>query len=64
MTMTGQYYYDLGTGEITQGKVRGAANRMGPYDSREEAEQALAAAAARNEAWEAEDRAWEDEEDD
>ncbi|HLS49674.1 MAG TPA: hypothetical protein VK024_06740 [Actinomycetaceae bacterium] len=58
--MTGDYYYDLATGEITRGKVRGATNRMGPYDTREEAEQALAAAAQRNEAWEAEDRAWED----
>ena len=50
--MTAEYYYDLATRDIIQGKVRGAATRMGPYPTRE----------ARNEQWEAEDRAWEDDE--
>ncbi len=60
--MTPDYYYDLATGEISQGKVRGAATRMGPYAGREEAEHALAVAQARNEQWEAADRAWDDDE--
>lgn len=50
-----KWYYDLATGEAVQGKVSGWENRMGPYDSRGEAEAALARAKARNEAWDAQD---------
>ena len=50
-----KWYYDLATGEAVQGKVGGWENRMGPYDSRGEAEDALARAKARNEAWDAQD---------
>lgn len=50
-----KWYYDLATGEAVQGTVGGWENRMGPYDSRGEAEAALARAKARNEAWDAQD---------
>lgn len=50
-----KWYYDLATGEATQGKVTGWENRMGPYGSRGEAEAALARAKARNESWDAQD---------
>jgi hypothetical protein len=36
---------------------------MGPYATREEAEAALATAQQRNESWEREDQAWDDEDD-
>lgn len=55
-----KWYYNLATGEVTQGKVSGFENRMGPYDSEEEARRAIEIAAARTEA--ADDWA-EDEED-
>ncbi|MEH0147675.1 hypothetical protein V6D40_08380 [Corynebacterium sp. Q4381] len=42
-----QFYYNPATGEVTQGKVASWDNRMGPYATREEAEQALAIAAER-----------------
>lgn len=45
-----KWYYDLATGEVTQGKVSGFENRMGPYDSAEEARRAIEIAAARTEA--------------
>jgi cell division septation protein DedD len=38
-------------------------DRLGPFDSRAEAAQALDRARERNERWAAEDRAWEGEED-
>ncbi|MCK6209371.1 SPOR domain-containing protein [Georgenia sp. EYE_87] len=56
-----EFYYNLSTGEVEEGKVHGATNRMGPYPSAEEAAQALARAEARNEKWAEEDEAWEDE---
>ena len=42
-----QFYYNPETGEVTQGKVDSWDNRMGPYATREEAEQALSIAAER-----------------
>lgn len=50
-----KWYYDVAEGRATQGKVTNWDNRMGPYDSRGEAEAALAKAKARNEAWDAQD---------
>jgi len=37
-----------------------AADRLGPYDTAADAERALQTVAARNEAWDAEDRRWKD----
>jgi hypothetical protein len=46
-----KYYYNLKTGEVEQGMLTGAPDRMGPYDTREEAQAAMAKAEDRNEAW-------------
>ncbi|PFG41339.1 hypothetical protein ATJ97_3891 [Georgenia soli] len=56
-----EFYYNLATGQVEEGKVHGATNRMGPYPSAEAAAQALARAQDRNERWAEEDEAWEDE---
>ena len=55
-----QYYYNPSTGEVTQGKEASWDNRMGPYASREEAENALAIAAQRNKAADAAEEADDD----
>lgn len=58
----GEYYLNTRTGEIEEGKVSGALNRMGPYPTREAATEAYDRAADRNEAWDEEDKAWRGEE--
>jgi len=50
-----QYWYNTSTHEVEEGHRSSWSNLMGPYASRAEAEQALAKAAARSEAWDAED---------
>lgn len=42
-----KWYYDTKTGQVSQGKDGAWENRMGPYDSREEAEAAIATAQQR-----------------
>lgn len=59
-----EFYYNLSTGQVEEGKVTAATERMGPYPSAEAAAQALAEAKERNEAWDAADAAWEDEAED
>ncbi|BAU96561.1 hypothetical protein N24_2299 [Corynebacterium suranareeae] len=54
-----KWYYDLSTGEVSQGKTPGFENRMGPYDTEEEARHAISIASARTHAA---DR-WDEEED-
>lgn len=44
-----KWYYDLSTGEVTQGKKAGFKNRMGPYETQAEARSALDIAQGRNE---------------
>ncbi len=51
-----KWYFDPTTGEVTQGKEGSWDDRMGPYDTREEAAGALDIAAARTAAADAEDR--------
>lgn len=58
---TGDFYYNPATGEVEQGKVSPWTDRMGPYRSRAEAEQALELARARTESWDEEDRRWREE---
>lgn len=54
--MSGEkWYYDTEKGQAVQGKVTNWDTRMGPYDSRAEAEAALDRARARNEEWDAQD---------
>jgi len=53
-----KYYFNLQTGEVEHGKKSGVFERMGPYDTHEEAAAALAAAQERTEAWDEEDKEW------
>lgn len=55
-----EYWVDLATGSVEQGRSSPAAQRMGPYPTREAAQHAFDTAAARNEAWDEEDRRWDD----
>ena len=55
-----KFYFNPSTGEVTQGKVASWDNRMGPYDTREEAERALETAAQRNQVADDQDEVWED----
>jgi len=55
--MTGRYYWSLNDRKVVmEDDGVKAADRLGPYDTPEEAERALDTVAARNEAWDAEDR--------
>ncbi|WP_448061040.1 SPOR domain-containing protein [Cellulomonas hominis] len=54
--MPDEYYYNIATGQVEQGKVSDWANRLGPYATREEAQHALEKARARSQAWEDEER--------
>ena len=49
-TSNEQWFFDPTTGEVTEGKVTGWKNRMGPYDSKELAENAFEIAKKRNDA--------------
>ena len=50
-----QYWYNTATREVEEGHRSSWKNLMGPYPTREAAEQALAKAAARNQAWDEQD---------
>ena len=64
MTHDLEWYYNLVTGQVEQYEGGKAVDRLGPYATRQEAEQALARAEERNEAWENDPRyADEDDED-
>lgn len=52
---SGDWYYDVTTGEVSKGKVPNALNRMGPYADEATARRALEIAAERNAAADAED---------
>ena len=58
--MATEYYYNLSTGDVEEGRQSYASNRMGPYATREEAAHAFARAKERNKKWEADDEEWED----
>lgn len=49
--MAVEYYFNVRTGEVEEGKRSNPAGLLGPYPTREEAEQALAKVEQRNEAW-------------
>ncbi len=55
-----EYWYNTETGEVEQGRQSSWVSRMGPYPTREAAQEALEKAARRTEAWEEEDRRWRD----
>lgn len=52
------WYYDLGTGEVTQGKQTSSFTRMGPYPDRAAAEHALQIAAERTKQADRADEEW------
>ncbi|AZA08856.1 hypothetical protein [Corynebacterium pseudopelargi] len=58
-----QWYYNLKTGEVAQGKEFPSMDRMGPYESKEAAQHALEIANERNEEADEQEAAWEGEED-
>ena len=56
-----KWYYSLSTGEVVQGKKINAADRMGPYDSENEAKHALEIAhqrAKEADSWDEKDDNW------
>lgn len=53
-----RFWFNPGTGEVEEGLQSPWTDRMGPYATREEAQQALARAADRTEDWDEEDRRW------
>lgn len=55
-----QFWFNPRTGEVEEGRLSAWGDRMGPYRTREEAERALETARERSEAWDEEDRRWED----
>lgn len=60
MTSSSEFYFNITTGQVEEGPQSPVTERMGPYATREEAQQAFSIAKARNEAWDAEDRAWDE----
>ena len=55
--MAGRYYWSLNDNRVvTEEDGVKAADRLGPYDTAEEAARALETVAARNETWDEEDR--------
>ncbi|GAB2972199.1 SPOR domain-containing protein [Frigoribacterium salinisoli] len=53
--MASEFWFNLTTHQVEEGKQSPAVDRAGPYATRAEAEQALARIRSRNEAWDAED---------
>ena len=54
------WYYCLKHGKVEEGPQCRAADRLGPYDTREEADHAMQTARERNEEWQQDPR-WSDE---
>lgn len=52
------WWYCLNHGCVERGAGCANADRLGPFDSREEAARALETAKARNDAWDREDERW------
>ncbi|MFD4988854.1 hypothetical protein [Streptomyces sp. NPDC058374] len=59
----GEWYYCLEHGTVEEGPQCPAKNRLGPYPTRQEAENAMSTAAERNQSWENDTR-WRDRGDD
>lgn len=57
-----KYWYNVKRGQVEEDAVKSRGdNLMGPYDSREAAQQALSHAKDNTAKWDEEDRAWNDE---
>ena len=57
----GDYYYNIRTQMVEHGRLSAWEHLMGPYETHEEAEQALEIAAARTADWDEDDAEWDDE---
>lgn len=57
-----EFYYNIETHEVEEGKVSDWTQRIGPYPTREAAERALLTAAERSASWDEADRKWRGEE--
>lgn len=53
-----KYYFNVKTNSVEKGLVSDWNNRMGPYDTEEEARAALEKARTRNESWDDDDEKW------
>lgn len=58
MTDPQEWYYNTATGEVELGPQSPMQNRLGPYPTKEAAEDALKIARERNKQWEDQDREW------
>ena len=58
MSTDEQYWFNTETGAVEVGHRSSWTHLMGPYRTRAEAEQALASAKSRNEAWDKDDEDW------
>lgn len=57
-----QYWYNVDTGKVESDDDRSPnANVMGPYGTREDAQNALQTAREKTEQWDEQDRRWNDE---
>ena len=55
------YWYNVSSGQVESDDTKSQSDDlMGPYDSQEEASNALQSARERTEKWDAEDKAWEE----
>ena len=54
----GEFYFNVSTGEVEEGKVSTWVDRIGPYPTRAEAAHALENAGARTAVWDGDDEAW------
>lgn len=59
-TMSGQWYFCLSHAQVEGEDGCKSADRMGPYDSQQEAAAALTTAQQRTEEWDAADAEWEE----
>ena len=55
-----EYFYNLATGQVEEGRMSEGLELMGPYPTREAAADALSHASQRNAEWDEADRAWND----
>ena len=54
-----EYFYNLTTKQVEEGRQSPATELIGPFGSAEEARKALETVAARNESWDEDDKEWE-----
>ena len=56
-----KWYFNIKTGKVEYGRVSSLFDVMGPYDSEQEAQNALEKAAEDNSKWDEENRSWDGE---